>query len=62
MLFTFVPNKQFGQSVNISYRSLVMLITKNTEFSFVEVWFADQNSKKLEIEDNVSVTVIVRTG
>ena len=39
-----------------------MLITKNTEFSFVEVWFADQNSKKLEIEDNVSVTVIVRTG
>ena len=53
VLFTFVPNKQFGQLINISPHSLIMLNTKNTEFSFIEVWFTDQNSKKLEIEDNV---------
>ena len=39
VLFTFVPNKQFGQLINIASHSLTMLSTKNTEFSFIEVWF-----------------------
>ena len=30
VLFTFVPNKQFGQLINISPHSLVMLNTTNT--------------------------------
>ena len=58
-LFTFVPNKQFGQLVNISPHSLVILNTTNTEFSFIEIWLTNQNSKKLEIEDNVSITLII---
>ena len=33
--------------------------TINTEFSFVEVWFTDQVSKALEIEDNSNLTLIV---
>ena len=33
--------------------------TINTEFSFVEVWFTDQVSKTLEIEDNVNLTIII---
>ena len=28
-----------------------MMNTVNTEFSFVEVWFTDQSSKTLEIEE-----------
>ena len=32
VLFTFVPNKQFGQLINISPHSLAMLDTTNTEF------------------------------
>ena len=35
-----------------------MLNTANTEFSFTEVWFTDQNSKSLEIKDNVSMRLI----
>ena len=31
----------------------------NTEFSFVEVWFTDQASKALEIEDNFNLTLII---
>ena len=58
-LFTFVPNKQFGQLINIAPHSLIMLNTTNTEFSFIEVWFTDQNSEPLEIEDKVSLTLIV---
>ena len=49
VLFTFVPNKQFGQLINISPHSLTMLGTTNTEFSFNEVWFTDQNIVPLEI-------------
>ena len=59
VLFTFVPNKQFGQLINISPHSLTMMNTVNTEFSSVEVWFTDQVSKALEIEDNVNLTLII---
>ena len=59
VLFTFVPNKQFGQLINISPHSLTMMNTVNTEFSFVEVWFTDQTSKALEIEDNINLTLII---
>ena len=59
VLFTFVPNKQLGQLVNISTYSLTMMNTLNTEFSSVEVWFRDQASKALEIEDNVNLTLII---
>ena len=59
VLFSFVPNKQFGQLTNISPHSLTMLNTINTDFSFVKVWFTDQASKALEIEDNVNLTLIV---
>ena len=58
-LFTFVPNKQFGQLINIAPHSLTVLGTTNTEFSFIEVWFNDQNSESLEIEDNVNLTLII---
>ena len=59
LLFTFVPNKQFGQLINIAPHSLIMLNTANTEFSSIEVWFTDQNSEPPEIEDNVNSTVII---
>ena len=59
VLFTFVPNKPFGQLIYISPHSLTMMNTINTEFSFVEVWFTDQASKALEIEDNVNLTLII---
>ena len=59
ILFTFVPNKQFGQLLNISSHVFTMMNTVNTEFSSVEVWFTDQSSKALEIEDNVNLTLII---
>ena len=59
VVFSFVPNKQFGQLINISQQALIMMNTVNTEFSYVEVWFTDQNSKALEIEDNVNLTLII---
>ena len=59
VLFSFVPNKQFGQLTNISPNTLTMMNTVNTEFSFIDVWFTDQSSKALENEDNVDLTLII---
>ena len=59
VLFTFVPNKQFGQLINIVPHSLTMLGTIHREFSFIEVWFTDQNREPLEVEDKVNLTLIV---
>ena len=59
VLFGFVPNKQFEQLINISTYSLTMMNTVNTEFSYVEVWFTDQISKALEIEDKVNLMLII---
>ena len=47
-MFTFAPNKQFGQLINKSAHSLTMLNTTNTKFS-------NQNSKPLEIEDSINM-------
>ena len=54
-----MPNKQFGQLINISTHSLTMPGTTNTEFSFIEVWFTDENREPLETEDNVNLTLII---
>ena len=62
VLFTFVPNKQFGQLITITPHSPTMLKTANTEFSFMDTWFTDQNNRSLEIEDNVSITLIIGTA
>ena len=59
VLFTFGPNKQFGQLITMTPHSLTMLKTTNAEFSFIEIWFTDQNNRSLEIEDNVNITLII---
>ena len=62
LLFTFVPNKQFGQLITITPHSPTMLKTTNAEFSFIEIWFTDQNNRPLELEDNVNITLIIGTN
>ena len=43
VLFTFVSNKKFGQSITIAPHSITMLNTANTELLSIEVWFNDLN-------------------
>ena len=49
VLYTFVPNKSFGQLLDISPKKIIFLRTFTSEFLYIEVWFTDQNSKPLEI-------------
>ena len=45
--------------ITIAPHSLAMFNITNTEFSSIEVWFTDQNSKQLKIKDNVNMPLII---
>ena len=41
VLHTFIPNKSFGQLLDISPKNFIFLKTFNLDFSYIEVWFTD---------------------
>ena len=55
VLYTFVPNKSFGQLLDISQKTFIFWKTFISEFWYIEVWFTDENSKYLEIEDEINI-------
>ena len=57
VLHTFVPNKSFGQLLDISPQTFVFLETLDSEFLYIEVWFKDQNSNPVEIEVKISIFI-----
>ena len=60
ILYTLVPNKTFGSLLEISPTNQVVLKTFNSEFQGVTVWFTDQTSKPLELEDKINITLIIK--
>ena len=56
VLYIFIRNKSFGQLLNISTNNFTYLKTFN---SYIEVWFTDQNSKSLEIENTINITLVI---
>ena len=60
IIYTFVPNKPFGSLLEISPPNHIFLKTFNSEFQEIKVWFTDQNSKPLEVEDKINLTLIVK--
>ena len=60
VLYTFVPNKTFGSLSEISPTNNIFLTTFNSDFQNIEVWFTDQNSQSLEIEDRINLTLVIK--
>ena len=60
VLYTFVPNKSFGSLLDISPSNHIFLKTFNPEYDEIVVWFTDQNSKPLEIEDRINLTMVIK--
>ena len=60
ILYTFVPNKPFGSLLEISPPNHIFLKTFNSEFQEIKVWFTDQTSKSLEVEDKINLTMIIK--
>ena len=60
VLYMFVPNKSLGNLLEISPANHIFLKTFNSEYNEIEVWFTDQNSKPLEIEDRINLTMVIK--
>ena len=60
VLYTFVPNKPFGSLLEISPTDFIPIKTFNSEFQSIEVWFTDQNSLTLEIDDRINLTLVIK--
>ena len=60
VLYTFVPNKPFGSLLEISPTNHIFLKTFNFEFQEIKIWFPDQTSKPLEVEDKINLPLIIK--
>ena len=60
ILFTFVPYKSFGSLLEISPTNQVFLKTYNSEFQEVKIWFTDQTSNPLKLEDKINITLLIK--
>ena len=60
VFYTFFPNKPFGSLLEISRTNHIFLKTFKSEYDEIKVWFTDQNSKPLEIEDRINLTLVFK--
>ena len=60
ILYTFVPNKPFGSLLENSPANHIFLKTFNSEFQEIKIWFTDQTSEPLEVEDKINLTLIIK--
>ena len=60
ILYIFVLNKPFSSLLEISPTNHIFLKTFNSEFQEIKVWFTNQTSKTLEVEDKINLTLIIK--
>ena len=60
VLYMLVPNKPFGSLLEISPTNHIFLNTFNSEYDEIKVWFTDQNSQPLEIEDRINLPMVTK--
>ena len=60
VLCTFVPNKPFCSLLEIPPRNHIFLKIFSSEYDEIIVWFTDQNSQPLEIEDRTNLTMVIK--
>ena len=61
VLYTFVPNKSFGQLLDISPNNFIFSKISDLELSCIKVSFTDQNSKLLDTEEKINDTIFSST-
>ena len=60
ILYTFVPNKAIGSLLEISPTNHIFSKPFNSEFQKISIWFTEQNSKPLDVEDKINLTLIIK--
>ena len=60
VLYTFVPNKPFGNFFAIAPTNFIPSKIFNSEFQTIEVWFTYQNIQPLEMEERINLTLVIK--
>ena len=60
VLYTFFPNKSYGSLLEIAATNFKPFKTFNSKFSYIEVWFTDQNSQLLKIDDRINLNLVIK--
>ena len=60
VLHNFTPNKHYAYLLSFEPSNLVFLKTYSTKFDEIIITFTDQNGRPLEIEDTISLTLLVK--
>ena len=59
ILYIFLTNKSFGQLLDISPQNFIFFKTFDSQLSYIDVYFTDKIFKPLEIEDKISITLVL---
>ena len=59
VLYTFFPDKSFGKLWDISLKHFIFSKNFNSESLYIEVWFTNQNTKPLEVEDQIIIILVI---
>ena len=60
LLLSFVPNSGFGSLLSITPQALKYCDTVGSISDYIEISFADENRRPLEIDDDITITVIIK--
>ena len=60
LLFSFVSNFRFGSLLSITPQVLKYCDTVDSIFDYIEISFTDQNGRPLEIDDDITVSIIMK--
>ena len=55
----FIINRSVNYYSDISPKNFIFLKTFDSEFSYIEVCYTDENSNPLKIEDKINVTLVI---
>ena len=60
LLFSFVPNSRFGSLLSVTPQVLKYCDSVDSIFYYIEILFTDQNGRPLQIDDDITVSIIIK--
>ena len=60
LLFSFVPNSRFGNLLSNTPQVLKYCDTMDSTFDYIEISFTDQNGRPLQIDVDITVSIIIK--
>ena len=60
LLSSFLPHSRFGSLLSITPQVLKYCDTVDSFFDYIEISFTDQNGRPLEIDDDITASIIIK--